>query len=108
MLGEFSNRIGLSRYTPQDDVLMSKKTRFGISHAVDRMKAERQELTERIGQALPRDGKVELQPGLTLYRASAPTEPVYGVSTSCFCVIAQGGNTLCLAKIDSATTQTTI
>jgi hypothetical protein len=51
-------------------VLMSKRTRSGISRAVDRTKVERQELAERIGIALPRDGKVELQPGLTLYRAS--------------------------------------
>jgi hypothetical protein len=77
---------------------MSKKTGSGISHAVDPTKAERLELTERIVQALPRDGKVERQPGLILYRTSAPTEPVYGVSTSCFCVIAQGGKHVMLGE----------
>jgi AraC-like DNA-binding protein len=98
MLGEFSNRIGLSLYATQQEVLVSKRAGFGISRAVDRTKSERQELTERIGQALPRDGKVELQPGLTFYRASAPTEPVYGVSSSCFCVIAQGGKHVMLGE----------
>jgi AraC-type transcriptional regulator N-terminus len=97
MLGEFSKRIGLSLCTWQN-VLMSKRTRSGVTRAVDRTKVERQELAERISQALPRDGKVELQPGLTLYRASAPTEPVYGVSCSCFCVIAQGGKHVMLGE----------
>ena len=56
----------------------------------DRSEVERQELTAAILRELPRDGKAEVQPGLTLFRASAPTGPVYSVSESCFCVIAQG------------------
>jgi hypothetical protein len=63
-----------------------------ISRPVDRPEIERQELAEAILRELPRDGSVEVQPGLTLFRVSAPTEPVYGVSESCFCVIAQGAN----------------
>src|SRR5271165_5359699 len=55
MLGEFSKRIDLSLCTWQH-VLMSKRTRSGITRAVDRTKVERQELAERIGQELPRDG----------------------------------------------------
>ena len=57
-----------------------------ISKAVDRSEIERQELAEAILRKLPRDGSVEVKPGLTLFRVSAPTEPIYGVSESCFCV----------------------
>lgn len=63
-----------------------------------RMQADREELAERITRALPRDGKVEPQRGLWLYRASAPTEPVYGVSESSLCVIAQGSKHVLLGE----------
>jgi hypothetical protein len=66
--------------------------------AVDRLETERQELAEAISRALPRDGRVEVQPGLILYRHSAPTEPIYGVSDSCFCVIAQGAKHVMLGE----------
>jgi AraC-like DNA-binding protein len=39
-----------------------------------------------------------VQTGLTLFRVSAPTEPVYGVSESCFCVIAQGAKHVMLGE----------
>ena len=39
-----------------------------------------------------------MKPGLTLFRVSAPTEPVYGVSESCFCVIAQGAKHVMLGE----------
>jgi AraC-like DNA-binding protein len=66
--------------------------------AVDRLETERQELAEAISRALPRDGRVEVQPGLILYRHSASTEPIYGVSDSCFCVIAQGAKHVMLGE----------
>ncbi len=62
------------------------------------MHDDRLELTERIKQAMPRDGKAELQPGLHLFRHSAPTEPVFGVSESSFCVIAQGSKQVLLGE----------
>ncbi|HUO09551.1 MAG TPA: AraC family transcriptional regulator [Phycisphaerae bacterium] len=55
-----------------------------------RMQADREELAERIKRAVVREGSVEAQRGVHLYRVCAPTEPVYGVSQSSFCVIAQG------------------
>jgi len=61
-----------------------------IPKPFDRSEIERQEFAGAILGELPRDGSVEVQPGLTLFRVSAPTAPVYGVSESCFCVIAQG------------------
>jgi AraC-like DNA-binding protein len=55
-----------------------------------RVLADREELADRIKRAVPREGTVEGQPGVHLYRVCAPTEPVYGVAQSSFCVIAQG------------------
>jgi AraC-like DNA-binding protein len=62
------------------------------------MQSDREELADRIAAALPRDGRVEVQPGLHLYRASSPTTPVYGVGESSFCVIAQGGKHVMLGE----------
>lgn len=75
---------------------MSKKLR--IHRQPNRTVIERKELAEAILRALPRDGRIEMQPGLTLFRVSAPTEPVYGVSESCFCVIAQGAKHVMLGE----------
>jgi AraC-like DNA-binding protein len=69
---------------------MSKRVHHQEIHSKDRSEIERRELADAILRTLPRDGRIEVQPGLTLSRVSAPTEPVYGVSQSCFCVIAQG------------------
>jgi AraC-like DNA-binding protein len=55
-----------------------------------RMQADREELAERIACAMPRDGVVEVQPGLHLYRRSKPTERVHASCQPAFCVIAQG------------------
>ncbi len=63
-----------------------------------RMRADREELVDRIASAMPRDGQAEPQPGLHLYRHSAPNEPAYGVSESSFCVIAQGGKHVLLGE----------
>lgn len=67
---------------------MSKKAPLHVR--TDRSEIERHELAQSILNALPRDGSVEVRPGLMLFRRSAPTPPVYGVSESSFCVIAQG------------------
>ena len=52
--------------------------------------ANRREVLERIGRLVPEDGQAIPVPGVRLFRASATTERVYGVSTPAFCVIAQG------------------
>ena len=53
-----------------------------------RMQADREELADRITLALPRDGKVEVQPGLIVTRLSSPTGPEYAVLEPWFCMIA--------------------
>jgi AraC-like DNA-binding protein len=77
---------------------MSNKSSSRVARSKDRSEIERQELAGAIRRALPRDGRVEMQPGLTLFRVSTPTEPVYGVSESSFCVIAQGAKHVILGE----------
>ena len=48
------------------------------------------ELSERIAQAVRKEGIVDLPGGLRLLRASSPTELEHGVSFPAFCVVAQG------------------
>ena len=55
-----------------------------------RARADRADLVERIARALPADGRAEPLPGLHLFRASAPTEPLHTVLEPSLCVIAQG------------------
>src|SRR5580693_7053443 len=77
---------------------MSSKSPSQVAQPMDRSEIERQELAGAIRRALPRDGRVEMQPGLRLFRVSTPTEPVYGVSESSFCVIAQGAKHVMLGE----------
>ena len=77
---------------------MSNKSSSRVARPKDRSEIERQELAGAIRRARPRDGRVEMQPGLTLFRVSTPTEPVYGVSKSSFCVIAQGAKNVILGE----------
>jgi AraC-like DNA-binding protein len=55
-----------------------------------RIRADQQELAERIARAQPIDGRIEAQPGLYLNRFSTPGELGYSVLEPSFCVIAQG------------------
>jgi AraC-like DNA-binding protein len=58
--------------------------------------ANREELAERIGRAVRRDGAVEAPGGLRLRRASSPTELAHGVSFPALCVVAQGSKEVLL------------
>lgn len=55
-----------------------------------RAQSNREELVERIAQALPEDGLLDAFSGLRLARSSQPTEPVRAVYQPAFCLIAQG------------------
>lgn len=61
-----------------------------------RMDADREELAARIAAAQPREGRVDVQPGLVFNRLSSPSEPVHGVTEPSFCVIAQGSKVVLL------------
>ena len=75
---------------------MRKMTNITTELQVRRMEADREELAERIARALPRDGKVEPQPGLVFTRLSSPTEPVHAVLEPWLCMIAQGAKDVLL------------
>ena len=60
--------------------------------------AYREELTERIGRAVPKDGDIEPLKGLHLTRVSATPEPTPGVAFPTFCVIAQGNKEIFLGE----------
>jgi AraC-like DNA-binding protein len=62
------------------------------------MRADQEELADRIARAMPRDGTVELQPGLHFRRCSRPTERLHGFYEPAFCVIAQGSKELVLGE----------
>lgn len=63
-----------------------------------KMRADREELAERITRALPQDGTADLQPGLNIARFARPTDLHHGFLDPCFCVIAQGAKTLTLGE----------
>lgn len=59
---------------------------------------QREELAARIVRHVAQDGRVEAAPGLSLYRYSLPTGPLYGVSEPSFCVVVQGAKELFLGS----------
>jgi AraC-like DNA-binding protein len=61
-----------------------------------RMQADRAELATRIGRAVTKDGRIEVQPGLYVNRVSVTNEAVFGVLEPSFCVIAQGSKEITL------------
>lgn len=63
-----------------------------------RVQANREELTERIAQAIRRDGTIEPLKGLHFNRTSSPTECAHSVSIPAFCVIAQGSKEVLLGS----------
>lgn len=56
----------------------------------DRVQANRDELVERISQAIRQDGTMEPLPGLRLNRSSSLSKCVHSVSVPAFCAISQG------------------
>lgn len=60
------------------------------------VQAQREELVERVAQAVRTDGPAQPLPGLHLHRLSASRGPVHGVTRPSFCVIAQGSKEVLL------------
>jgi AraC-like DNA-binding protein len=77
---------------------MRKKVDTHDEKQARRMQADRDELAERIARALPRDSKVEVQPGLVFTRLSSPTGPEHAVLEPWFCMIAQGAKDVWLGE----------
>ncbi len=64
----------------------------------ERVLANREELVERIGQAIRADGTAQPLPGLHLYRHSVPLEQVYSMVEPSLCVVAQGSKEFLLGE----------
>jgi AraC-like DNA-binding protein len=62
------------------------------------MQANREELVERIGQAMREDGTTQPLQGLHLYRRSSPLQLLHGVSEPSVAVIAQGSKEVLLGE----------
>ena len=61
-----------------------------IAEKADPMRLHQDELAARISHVVPRDGVIEVQPGLHLASFSHPIGPVYASLPPSFCVIVQG------------------
>jgi AraC-like DNA-binding protein len=86
-------RAGKSKEVSMDSMASQQ-----IDRETHRTQANRDELVERIAQAIREDGKIEPLKGLHLNRASSPTEPVHTMSDPAFCVIAQGSKEIFLGN----------
>ena len=64
----------------------------------DRAQANRNELAERIAEAIRQDGTIEPLKGLHFNRSSSPSECIHSVSVPAFCVIAQGSKEVLLGS----------
>ena len=86
---------------------MNRSHTHQTSRELERLRANQEELVERITRAVPTDGGAEPLAGLHLYRASVPLEPVHSVVKPSFCVIAQGSKEVLLGdsryQYDAAT-----
>ncbi|EOW4975929.1 AraC family transcriptional regulator N-terminal domain-containing protein [Salmonella enterica] len=63
---------------------------------LSRLEACRAELAERIAQAQPDEGQVEVRPGLYLNRISSPHYAVHGILEPSCCVVAEGSKEVIL------------
>ena len=62
------------------------------------MRANREELVERIARAIRTDGAAQPLPGLHLYRHSVPLEQVYSVVEPSLCLVARGSKEFLLGE----------
>ncbi|GAA4440103.1 AraC family transcriptional regulator [Bremerella cremea] len=59
---------------------------------------DHEELARRIGKAMPEDGRLEVQPGIFLNRASHPGNLLHAVAEPCLCIISQGSKEVLLGE----------
>jgi AraC-like DNA-binding protein len=62
------------------------------------MRAGMEELDEHLDRYLSEDGRIDIGPGLAVYRYSAPMGPIYRVSEPSLCVMARGAKDVFLGK----------
>ncbi len=77
---------------------MEVMTHWQVEREAVLLQANREELVERIAQAVRQDGTVQPLPGLHLYRHSFPLEQVSSVVEPSVCVVAQGSKEFLLGE----------
>src|SRR5438874_2225377 len=80
----------MSNGETHEEVPMDVMIHQPAEREAQRVQAHREELVERIAQAMREDETAQPLQGLHLYRSSLPLAPVYGVVEPSVCVIAQG------------------
>jgi len=82
--------------------MVAEKIGEDVMDSIDRSapeggaRADHEELAERVGRAVRKEGTFDLPEGLRLLRACSPTELEHGVSFPAFCVVAQGSKEVLL------------
>lgn len=82
----------------RDEVPMDVMNHQQAEREAQRVQANREELVERIGRVVRKDGTVQPLHGLHLSRSSLPLEPLHGVIVPSVCVIAQGSKEVLLGE----------
>lgn len=75
---------------------MRKKMSIRAKNQAPRIRANQEELVDRIARATSGDGRFEVHPGVFFNRLSVPDQPAHGVVEPSFCVIAQGSKDILL------------
>ncbi|MGH2494093.1 MAG: AraC family transcriptional regulator [Ktedonobacteraceae bacterium] len=80
----------------REEVPMNVMVHQQAEREAQRVQANREELVERIAQAIRADGIAHPLPGLHLSRSSLPLKPLHSVLEPSLCVIAQGSKEVLL------------
>jgi AraC-like DNA-binding protein len=96
MFVQFSKLGPLMKERQREVSTMPKKVKHMNERQIQRMRADREELSERIARAMPKDGRYEIRRGVFFNRVSEAGQTVYSVAEPSFCVIAQGSKDILL------------
>src|ERR1700744_6328698 len=96
MFVQFSKFRLMIKERSADVSTMRKQVKYMNDKKIQRMRADREELSEAIARAMPKDGRYEIQRGVFFNRVSTAGQTVYSVAEPLFCVIAQGSKDILL------------
>lgn len=96
MFVQFSKSFRMTYNHDLEIVTVRKKMNSSKNKLDRRIDEDREELAERIAQAMPKDGRYEVQPGVFFNKLSVARRPAHGVLDPSFCVIAQGSKDILL------------
>ena len=80
------------------DLLTQPRTGYAEQREAQRMRANREELVERVARTVHTDGTIQPLPGLHLTRRSVPLQQIHSVVQPSLCVVAQGSKEFLLGE----------